>query len=93
MDFPVNQKEELERWDWEIKNNIVTPLDYMASENPEMTEDELLEQYNKNKALNKQLTPMQAAFKNEFDKLNDKPNDNNPVAFRPDKKIDNAEKL
>ena len=54
--FPVNQTEELARWDWEIEKNAETVIDYMQSKNPDLDDDEALEQYKKNKELNGKLT-------------------------------------
>lgn len=53
IDFPINQTEELAFRDWNIKYNIKTPLDYM---DPELTDDEKLYEYTKNKKINGQLT-------------------------------------
>jgi hypothetical protein len=56
MEFPMNQKEELERWDWEIEHNISTPLDYMQSKNTDMDDEKAMEKYTKNKEINGKMT-------------------------------------
>jgi len=53
IDFPVNQKEELDQRNWYIEHNIKTPLDYMDAD---LSEDEKLEQFKKNKEINGKLT-------------------------------------
>jgi len=51
--LPVQQSEELASRDWDIKNNIRTPLDYMDSD---LDEEQKLEKYNRNKAINGNLS-------------------------------------
>jgi hypothetical protein len=55
VDFPVNQKDEMERWDWRIEKNAATELDLIMSENPDMNREEAIEKWNENKALNKRF--------------------------------------
>lgn len=52
IDFPINQKEELERWEWELSHNAKSIVDYIQSQNPEMSEEEAIEKFNRNKILN-----------------------------------------
>jgi hypothetical protein len=63
--LPVQQSEEIAMRDWDINNNIKTPLDFMDSD---MTEDEKLEKYNKNKQINGNLSTveqMRAGLENQ----------------------------
>lgn len=53
IDFPVNQKDELDMRDWYINNNIRTPLDYMDQD---LNEDARKEQFLKNKEVNGKLS-------------------------------------
>lgn len=53
IDFPINQAEEIDRWERLIKNNIVSPVDWIMSENPDMTEQEAVEKFERNKQYNK----------------------------------------
>jgi len=51
--LPVQQSEELAMRDWNIKNNIETPLDYMDAD---MSPEEKMNKYMENKKINGQLT-------------------------------------
>jgi len=53
IDFPVNQKEQLDERDWYISHNIKTPLDYMDAD---LDEAEKLAKFYENKKLNGSLT-------------------------------------
>lgn len=67
INFPVNQKEEIERWNWEIENNIKTPIDYIQSSQG-LTEEEAEERYIQNKAVNERLSFREKMLKDELDK-------------------------
>ncbi len=51
IDFPINQKEELDRWDWEIQRNAASVVDYIQSKE-DLSEEEAIERFNRNKRLN-----------------------------------------
>ncbi len=68
IDFPINQKEEQDRWDWLIDQNAKTVIDLIMSLNPDMSEDEAIEKYQRNKELNGTLTPAEVA-QGEFEAL------------------------
>jgi hypothetical protein len=51
IDFPVNQKEELDRWDWEIQHNISSAIDYLQSKEG-LSEEEAIKRFERNKRLN-----------------------------------------
>ena len=53
IDFPINQKEELDIRDWYIEHNIKTPLDYMDTD---LDDEAKLELFRKNKEINGKLT-------------------------------------
>lgn len=55
LDFPINQKEELERWDWEIQRNASSVVDYIQSKEG-LSEEEAIERFNRNKKLNGQFS-------------------------------------
>ena len=56
--FPVDPKEERAKWDWEIKNNFATHIDYMKSQDPDATEEELQKRFEQNKEINSQQTTL-----------------------------------
>ena len=68
IDFPINQAEEQSRWDWLIDKNAKTVIDLIMSENPDMSEEEAIEKYQRNKELNGSLTPAEQA-QSAFEKL------------------------
>ena len=67
LDFPINQKEKQERWDWEISHNAKTVVDYIQSDQG-LSEDEARERFERNKELNQQLSFREKALKDEFAK-------------------------
>ena len=56
IDFPVNVDEDLKRRDWNIKNNVETPIDYIKKRDPDLSDDEALIVYQNNKKLNGNLS-------------------------------------
>ena len=44
-----------ELWKSKILENVVTPIDYLMKQNPELTYEQCLDKYNENKLLNEQL--------------------------------------
>ena len=56
IDFPINQKEELDRWDWEFKHNISTPIDYIQSKNTDMDDEQAMTKYQDNKKILGKMT-------------------------------------
>jgi hypothetical protein len=73
IQFPLNQAEDIERWNWEIANNIATPVDYIQSKNPDLSEEEALEKWTMNKALNKKLSQRQETLQNAVAEANNQP--------------------
>jgi hypothetical protein len=56
LQLPINQAEDIQRKQFELDNNIITVVDLIQEDNPDMTEDEAIEKYNRNKKLNGTLT-------------------------------------
>jgi len=52
--FPVSDKEQAESDTINMVNNIITPIDILMRENPDLTEDEAAAKYAANKEINKQ---------------------------------------
>lgn len=65
INFPVNQKEELSRWDWKIKNNANTIIDFIQSDQG-LSQKEAEVRYNENKILNSKLSLGQQKFREEL---------------------------
>jgi hypothetical protein len=61
VDFPINQAEELDRWEWEFKHNVSTPVDYIQSKEG-LTQEEAEERWLTNKDKNAVYSPVQKAF-------------------------------
>lgn len=73
IDFPINQKEELDRWEWEFDHNISTPIDYIQSKEG-LTQEEAEKRFEENKLKNsKYITPAQKAINDAFAGLNEPP--------------------
>jgi hypothetical protein len=53
LDLPVNRLEEITVKEYQLRNNIITPIDEILADNPDMSEEEAIEKYEKNKAVNK----------------------------------------
>jgi len=64
INFPIDRKEEDERWEWKFKWNIATPIDRIQSENPDLDEEAAYEKWQKNKKLNRNLTTAQESLIN-----------------------------
>jgi len=62
INFPVNQDEQQKKDDWQIQNNVITPIDVIQREQG-LSEDEAMERWEKNKQLNEKLTSWQSALK------------------------------
>ena len=56
LQLPVNQVEEIQRKQFELDNNVITVVDLIQQDNPDMTPEEAEEKYLKNKKLNGTLT-------------------------------------
>jgi len=56
LQLPINQSEDIQRKQFELDNNIITVVDLIQEDNPDMTEDEAIEKYMRNKKLNGTLT-------------------------------------
>ena len=67
IDFPINQKEEIQRLEFEFKHNISTPLDVMQSNDPELDREQLQKKLDDNRAINIALTPRQQAINTVFE--------------------------
>jgi len=53
--FPVNPKEERERWEWEFSHKISTPLDYLKAQSPDTPEEEIKKRLEENAKLNGEI--------------------------------------
>jgi hypothetical protein len=62
--LPINQSEEIQRKQFELDNNIVTVVDLIQEDNPDMSEDEAIEKYQRNKKLNGTLSAAEAVREN-----------------------------
>jgi hypothetical protein len=54
VQFPIDPAEERAQWDWEIKNNFATPIDFLRTKDKDATAEELEARYEKNKEFNAQ---------------------------------------
>ncbi len=71
IDFPVNQKEEIERWQFEFEWNASSILDYMRSNDPELDDEALLKKLADNRAVNEKLTAAGINFRDVLEGLNE----------------------
>ena len=58
--FPKNQDEVMALWDWEIKNNFASKLDYIIEKNPDLDREAAQEEYNRILQENRSLTGLGA---------------------------------
>ena len=68
INFPINAAEEREDKDWNLDHNIISVVDIIQANNPDMTEEEAIEKWEKNKALNETYTFQQQIIKDELKK-------------------------
>jgi hypothetical protein len=52
IQFPLSMDERGRNMSINIMNNIKTPVDFIMDDNPDLTKDEAIKQYNENKAFN-----------------------------------------
>ena len=67
IDFPVNQAEEIDRWKEKISANVATPVEWIQSENPDMTEEEAMQKFEKNKRINKKYGGFQDLIREKIE--------------------------
>ena len=65
IDFPVNDAEKRDADDWDIENNIKTPIDIIQERNA-MTEEEAEEKWRKNKAVNAKYSERQDRLREQL---------------------------
>lgn len=68
--------EDLKEKEFNLKHNLITPIDIMRDKNPDLTDEELLKKYEENKTLNKQLDEQR---NNQTGIRGANPEDNQPV--------------
>ena len=56
LHLPINQVEEIQRKEFQLKHNVITPVDLIQEDNPDMNEDEAIEKFQRNKKTNGTLT-------------------------------------
>jgi hypothetical protein len=56
LDLPINDLEEIAVKEYKLRNNIITPVDEIKADNPDMDDEQALEKYMKNKKINGTLT-------------------------------------
>jgi len=56
LDLPINQVEEIAIKQYKLDNNIITPIDEIKAENPDMNEAEAIKKYEDNKRINKKFS-------------------------------------
>lgn len=66
INFPVNQKDEIERIKFEIDTNQISYLDLIQSNNPDLDEAAAQEKLDKNRKINERLSSVQRSFREEL---------------------------
>ena len=61
VQFPIDPKEKREQWDWDIKRNYKTHIDYMQTLDKDASEEDLKRKYTDNKKINQEFRA-QAGF-------------------------------
>lgn len=56
LDLPINALEEIPIKQYKINNNIMTPIDEILAENPDMTKEEATLKFEENKKINSELS-------------------------------------
>lgn len=70
IDFPVNQKDEIERIQFELATNQISYLDLIQRNNPDLDEDAAMEKLMKNREINENyLTNLQKAFRDQLNEV------------------------
>ena len=59
LQLPINQAEDIQRKQFELDNNIITAVDLIQEDNPDMDEDEATEKYMRNKKIAGNLTAIE----------------------------------
>jgi len=68
VDFPINQREQIELIEWKLSRNQTNELDILQTEEG-LDETAAMERWERNKQINKKLSPAQEAFANELSKI------------------------
>jgi hypothetical protein len=56
LHLPINQAEEIQRKEFELKHNVITEVDLIIENNPDMTPEEAEEKYKRNKRISGNLS-------------------------------------
>lgn len=62
IDFPVNQKDKIERWKYEFEINAKSPVDYIQSQNTDMSREDAVRIWEENKKLNRKYRTLTDRF-------------------------------
>jgi|GEM_PF-1934556 len=68
IEFPVNESEQREKWDWEIKNNAASIIDYIMLKEG-LNRKDAEQRHEETKEINTELSPRDRALDDELKKL------------------------